>query len=159
MFPYRGEYWDKARINLDLFISNFRNSKLLPRVKVLKNELQKPVENEPGNQGNPEIENEAVSSNENLFCSELEPTPLIRDGLDDFLSKIEYSTTVNDRVIYLLNVNQRGVVEEYNIVSEDVDENVERSFNSAIENDLTFEPLIIDGEAVQFQCKFQFPLK
>lgn len=158
-FPYRGEYWDKARINLDLFISNFRNSKLLPRVRVLKNELQKPVENEPEGQGNPEIENEPVSSGVNLFCSELEPTPLIRGGLEDFLSKIEYSTSENDQVIYLLNVNQRGVVEEYNMVSEEVDESIERSFNSAIENDLTFEPLIIDGEAIQFQCKFRFPLK
>lgn len=159
LFPYRGEYWDKARINLDLFISNFRNSKLLPRVKVLKNELQKPVDNEALSQGNPELENEVATSNENLFCSEIEPTPLIRGGLDDFLSKIEYGTTVNDRIIYLLTVNQRGVVEKYSVASEDVDENVERSFNSAIENSLTFEPLIIEGEAVQFQCKFQFPLK
>ena len=158
-FPYYGEYWDKARINIDLFISNFRNSKLLPALKLLKIELEKPILEEPDESSNPEAESDNLVGADLTFCSELESPLQIRGGLDNFLNDLGGFDTDTKEILYSLSINQRGIVEEFKMVSQErIDPEIIGFYNEAIENRLTFDPMLINGEAVKVQCTFRFPV-
>jgi len=156
-FPYHGEYWDKARINIDLFISNFRNSELLKSIRALKLELEKPVEQEPPETQNPEAELKPVT--QEMLCKDLETKPQIRGGLDAFLAKVKVQNSEINEIMYLLKINQRGIVEEFNQVSQVQDRSVVTAFENAIENELVFDPVLVNGEAVEVECKFLFPVR
>ncbi|MBO6620444.1 MAG: hypothetical protein JJ892_10145 [Balneola sp.] len=159
-FPYHGVYWDKARINIDLFITSFKNSKLLPSVRVLKKELEKPVIEKPKLSENPEIEENQNGKSADLFCSELESPPQIRGGLDVFLENVgDYNSETNE-IAYSLSINQRGIVEEFEMVSEvEIERDIKEDYDNAIENALTFDPVLIEGEAVKIKCIFKFPVR
>ena len=157
LFPYYGENWEKARINLNLFLTSFGNSTLIPRVRVLKTELEKPKEEEPEIVQNPEVEQ--PSNDSDLRCNELETPPQIRGGLDAFISGINSSNTEVEELVYRLSINQRGVVESFKLVTQVNDEDLLRAFNDAIENNLTFNPVLVNGEAVKVECNFAFRIK
>ncbi|MAB67045.1 MAG: hypothetical protein CL662_09400 [Bacteroidetes bacterium] len=158
-FPYYGEYWDKARINIDLFISNFRNSKQMPSIRVLKNELEKPVMEEAADTTNSEIENLNNAQNTATFCSDLESPPQIRGGMDKFLNELGGFDTDTKEIHYSLIINQRGIIEEYEMVSKDtIDREIVNFYNVAIENSLSFDPVIENGEAIKIQCTMKFPV-
>lgn len=156
-FPYYGYYWDKARINIDLFITSFRNSELIPRMKTLKTELEKPIEQEPVIVQKPEVEEKPITSE--LSCSELEYSPQVRGGLDAFIAGIGPFDSEVKEIIYKLSINQRGAIEEFELISQVQDENVVGVFDEAIEYILTFDPVLVNGEAVKVQCNFTFPVK
>lgn len=160
LFPYYGEYWEKARINLNLFLTSFRNSTLIPRVRALKTELEKPKEDEPETEiaQNPEAEEEPLIGSE-LKCDELETKPEIRGGLDAFIAASGPFDTEVKELVYKLSINQRGVVENYELLSEVNDEFLTGAFNEAVEYNLTFNPVLVNGEAVQIECEFTFPIK
>lgn len=155
-FPYYGDYWDKARINIDLFITSYRNSELIPRMKALKAELEKPIEQEPVIVQIPEVEVKPETSD--LSCNELESKPQIRGGIDAFIAGIGPFDSEIEEIIYKISINQRGAIEEFELISQVQDENVVGAFNEAIEYSLTFDPVLINGEAVKVQCNFTFPV-
>ena len=157
-FPYHGVYWDKARINIDLFISSFKNSKLLPSVRVLKKELEKPVIEKSETSGNPEVEEKRQSSS--LLCSELESPPQIRGGLDVFLENVGTYNSDTKEIEYSLSINQRGIVEEFEMVSQvEIERDIREDYDNAIESELIFDPVLVEGEAVRIQCTFKFPVR
>ncbi len=159
-FPYHGVYWDKARINIDLFISGFKTSELLPAVRVLKKELEKPITEEPEKTGNPEVEEANNDANTEVFCTDLESPLEVRGGLDVFLENIGTYNSDMDEIAYSLSISQRGIVEEFEMVSQnDIESDIVDAFDKAIKNDLTFNPVIVRGEAIRIQCVFKFPLK
>ena len=155
-FPYYGDYWNKARINIDLFITSFRNSELIPRMKALKTELEKPIDTEPVIVQNPEVEEKPDTSD--LSCNELDSIPQVRGGLDAFIAGIGPFDSEVKEIIYKLSINQRGAIEEFELISQVQDENVVGAFNEAIEYTLTFNPVLVNGEAVKVQCNFTFPI-
>jgi len=158
-FPYYGEYWDKARINIDLFSSNFKNSELAKPMRALKQELQKPVEAEPLTTQNPEAEvpSEVVNQN-NMSCTEYEPDLQVRGGLEAFMAKADIETSAIDEIVYLLKINQRGILEGFRLITDVKDEELVSSFNKVIENELVFSPVLIEGEAIEVNCEFSFPV-
>lgn len=157
LFPYYGEHWEKSRININLFMLNFRNSKLISQVRALKQELEKPIEEEVVPIDNQEAEI-APESTMNL-CSELEGVPKIRGGLESFLAKVgDIESEVNE-VLYELSITQRGIVDSFSIISELEDQELVKAFNKAVSNELTFEPVLSNGEAVEVQCVFKFPIR
>ncbi len=157
-FPYHGVYWDKARINIDLFISSFKNSKLLPSVRVLKKELEKPVIEKSETSGNPEVEERGQRSS--LLCSELESPPQIRGGLDVFLENVGTYNSDTKEIAYSLSINQRGIVEEFEMVSQvEIERDIREDYANAIESELIFDPVLVEGEAVRIQCTFKFPVR
>jgi hypothetical protein len=156
LFPYYGDNWENARININLFLTSFGNSKLVPRVRTLKTELEKPKEEVVEVEQSPEAELE--NNDSGLSCVDLENKPEVRGGLANFIASIGSFDTSIDELIYNLTINQRGVVEEFELLTSVGDENLKGAFNEAVEYNLTFNPVLINGEAVKIQCDFTFPL-
>lgn len=156
-FPYYGIYWDSVRTNIDRFNANFQNSSLASRVIILESELEKPIEAETVISENRDIDRDNGSGV--TSCSELESPLQIRGGLDAFLNGIENFESENEKIVYQFSINQRGVLEAFELVSSDHAENIVEAYNSAIENSLTFNPYLVNGEAVLVTCQFTFPIK
>lgn len=156
LFPYYGDNWEKARININLFLTSFGNSKLVPRVRALKNELEKPKEEVVEVQQSPELELD--NTNSRLTCVDLGYKPEVRGGLTNFVASIEPFDTNLKELVYNLTINQRGVVEEFKLLTVTDNENLQGAFNEAVEYNLTFNPILVNGEAVKVQCDFTFPL-
>jgi len=157
IFPYYGENWENARININLFLTNFGNSKLIPQLKILKTELEKPKEEEVVIVEN--LEAEAPTADKNISCSELDNKPEIRGGLDAFLGLIGPLNTDLKQLVYKLLINQRGVVEEWQLLTAVNDENLSGAFNEAVQYNLTFNPVLVNGEAVKIECEYTFDIK
>lgn len=157
VFPYYGEYWDKARTNIDLFISNFSDSKLTGSMKALKSELTLPLKEIDQSSQNPEIEPDIDS--DILSCSDLQKKPQIRGGLENFLAEVDAESLQVNEIVYSLNINQRGIVEAFNLVSSIQDRQLIAMYNNAIENKLVFDPIIVEGEAIKVKCNFAFPVR
>lgn len=157
LFPYYGENWESARININLFLANFKNSPLIKTVNLLKQELEKPKVIAPVADVGPEAELQ-TNTREVLACSELEQVPQIRGGLDAFLEPISPIQTDLNELVYLLVINQRGIVESFTLQTEVIDFNVKDMFDSSIEERLTFEPILKDGESISVTCNYSFPL-
>ncbi|MFY0683967.1 MAG: hypothetical protein JXR20_05390 [Balneola sp.] len=156
-FPYYGVYWDSVRTNIDRFNANFQNSSLASRVIILESELEKPIEAETVISENRDIDRDNGSGV--TSCSELESPLQIRGGLDAFLNGIENFESENEKIVYQFSINQRGVLEAFELVSSDHAEKIVEAYNSAIENSLTFNPYLVNGEAVLVTCQFSFPIK
>ncbi len=159
-FSYSGENWNKARINIDLFLTNFPNSPLTSQVRILKQELQLPAK-KIGAASAPEAE--VKQNSETLTCTDLKIEPIIRGGLDTFLANIANSGSVSEQdqkgITYRFLINQRGVVEKYNLVSNSINEDIARAFSEAIDEGLSFEPVLLNGEAIQVECFVTFPIR
>lgn len=162
-FPYRGANWDSARAVADTFLVVFQNSKLRPKVTRIKNELALPAEEKE----EIESEDELESSNEDeaatdgyLNCEYIEAQLEIRGGMQSFMRKIELPSEIGVlELSYLFRVNQRGVVDEYELRSEGASEELVSEFKAAIDESLSFEPVLNDGQAVSVECMVNFPLK
>lgn len=157
IFPFYGESWESARININLFLVNFKNSPLVKKVTVLKNELEKPTEIVPESVDGTEVEIPAEESLV-LSCFEIEPVPEVRGGIDSFLDNIPEIDSDIGEIVYTLTINQRGIVEDFKLKTELADDNVKEIFDTAITEDLTFEPIIVNGEAISVTCNYTFPL-
>lgn len=165
-FPYEGAYWDTARINLDLYLLYFKNTEFAPRVRLLKQELEIPKPKEPeqdlSQQSTGETpEEESGELSELPSCSELQQELMIRGGENTFISSIELSRNqrialANKEIVYLFVLNTRGGIEEHSLVTELLDPNIEAAIQEAIEENLVFEPVLVNGQAIQVQCEYGF---
>lgn len=159
-FPYEGEYWDAARSNIDLFLNYFRNSPLAQEINILKDELEVP---EP-----PEVETvekleliDIIVDSDILTCSEIDQIAKPRIHWDDLLVGITYdSETEPDNITYSFIINQRGVVESFELVSnqDDYSEDLLIQLEDMFYDLLSFEPIIHEGEAVVANCEVPIQL-
>ncbi len=161
VFPYYGEDWENARININLFLTNFRNSDLIQRVRILKNELEKPKVEEPESNQNPEAESEQpeLEGDQVIACSEMESELEIRGGLQGFMDFMDDFDTDKESIVFTLSINQRGIVEESGLVSQDIEQNIVENYRAAIQENLIFNPVLENGQAVPVTCNFTFPIK
>lgn len=156
-FPYYGQYWDSVRTNIERFNSNFQNSSLASTINILETELQKPTNTDSEVSANIDTENDEKSSI--ISCSELDSPLQIRGGLDAFIEGIKTFESESEEIIYQLSINQRGVVETFDLISSTHEQNIVEAYNTAIGNRLTFNPYIVNGEAVLINCQFTFPVE
>ncbi|MDR9418875.1 tetratricopeptide repeat protein [Gracilimonas sp.] len=167
-FPYKGENWDRARAVADSFLVLFPESPLHSRVSILKEELQLPqtepevreeeTEQEiPGEETVNEQEAEQ-SEGQYVWCQEIDVSLSVREGVEDFLQRFEPpGDTVNvSELTYSFKVNTRGVVDEFNPVTEDVSEEFLTAFSQYIQEELSFEPVLYEGQAVSLSCDYTF---
>lgn len=163
-FPYQGAYWDSARSTIDIFLEEFRDSKLSPKVERMNNELSLPegeTEDEltegPAPAEAPEAE--AVEGGY-LSCQELGETLEIRGGARAFLDQITLPDELEiEEITFLFRVNQRGIVDEYELLTEETPEELIATFDNAFSDGFSFEPILSDGQAVAVQCEITFPLR
>jgi hypothetical protein len=160
VFPYQGVMWDSARAAVDTFLVIFNNSTFQSRVNRIKREIALPEEEKvmaPVEQ--PEIVAEEGTKEGYLSCEEIGTELTIRGGMQGFLGQIgvDEEITINE-IRYLFRINQRGIIDEYELLTEEVSSGLENAFNQAIETNLNFEPILNEGQAVKVECELIFPL-
>ena len=163
-FPYEGGYWDTVRINLDLYLLYFKNTELAPKVRLLKQELEVLKEPQQNLDGQSPVETQAEEANaisELPSCSEFEQELMIRGGEETFVSLIELSqpqknALIDKEIVYLFVLNTRGGIENYKLLTEFVDPSIQNAIRQAIDQSLVFEPVLVNGQAIQIQCEYSF---
>ena len=156
-FPYEGKAWDKVRANLDLFLLYFKNSPLKDEVLKLKTELQVPVKVEPVVE---EEKVEPVSVGDIPTCADIDAEVVIRGGMEAFMSS--FSLDLNNplqEVTYTFLINQRGVIESFEPKSNDYPREIQEVLEPAFVDNLFFEPVIFEGQAITVKCEVTFPIQ
>ncbi len=161
LFPYYGDNWENARNIINLFLTNFGNSKLSTRVQILKEELAKPKVEEAEVEQNPELEStdKQITDESVIACTELGNPPQIRGGIENFMESMDNFETEETSITYTIQINQRGIVEGLNLVSDISNERIINNYNGAIRENLVFEPVLENGQAVSVTCNYTFPVK
>lgn len=161
LFPYRGNVWDMARSTADSFIVNFKSSDLLPTVIRLRDELRIPESisetMSPVNEPNPVA---TTPEQGYLSCENIGQALKIRGGMQRILDQLELSETHSkgDSLRYSFKVNRRGIPESYELQTQGVPSSVSSAFERIFEENLTFEPILYQGQAISVQCSLNFPL-
>ena len=157
-FPYRGEYWDSTRSTIDTFLANYNQSVLLNQVKTLSFEFKIPEESVEDNS----LENEQPQlspSTEYLSCSEIDQEVFIRGGKNNFLNRVNFPEEFQEREIrFLFFINIRGIVDEFKLSSETRNQELIDAFVTAIDQNIIFDPVLVEGEATPVSCEVTFSL-
>jgi tetratricopeptide (TPR) repeat protein len=165
-FPYIGASWDSARAAVDTFLVVFKKSDLKPRIDRLEQELaipvkeKEPVEVEETQDLPQEPPSGNTENNEYVKCAEVEEGLEIRGGMDAFMQYIDLPEDIrNEQVTYLFRVNQRGILDEFVLQTDNVPEEITSAFETAFEEEISFEPMLINGQAEKVECALSFPLR
>tara|TARA_R110002096_G_scaffold329006_6_gene523055 strand:- start:12004 stop:14721 length:2718 start_codon:yes stop_codon:yes gene_type:complete len=157
IFPYEGEYWDKVRANLDLFLLYFKNSPLKNEISTLKTELQVPVKVEPVVE-TPAVE--TTAGGEVPTCNDINAEIIIRGGMEAFMGSISFDNNFDvQEVTYSFLVNQRGIIESFEPKSDDYPRELIEIIEPAFLDKLFFEPVIYEGQAITVKCDVTFPVQ
>lgn len=159
-FPYRGKYWDQARAAIDTFLVMYPSSSYRPKVSRLNTELTLPGEKVAEVESQPVEEAAEEATPKYLKCADIEQELKIRGRVDLFMRVVEMPKGSGLKsVTYMFKVNQRGIIEDYSLQTEEVPVIIQKAFKPAIENSLRFNPVIYQGQAVPAECPFTFPVK
>ena len=161
-FPYAGVMWDSVRSKIEVFNIVFKNSKYSARIATLKKEFELSVEIADDTNTTTKVNQEVDLRSNNLdyvHCSEHDFTLEIRAGGADFDATLQVLPDVTDEKIkFLFFVNQRGIIDDYKLVSDTIDENLMATYVKAIDEVLSFEPVLINGEAKLVSCEYEFTI-
>ena len=152
-FPYNGAYWDSVRSNIKLYQDTFPEGVNLEQVQLLSNEL-KPPEKEVV-----ESIDESQESSPFYSCTDIEITPKIAGGKDQFLASLKDEDVVllSDFVLNF-QISEKGDIVSYRIISP---ENQSSEFidrlESVIDDYLLFEVTMYEGSAIPIQCDITLP--
>lgn len=159
LFPYTGVMWDSTRSKIDLFGATFNNSKYSKQVRTLKSEFELPVESELEAELNVEGEEGISINSEYTSCIDQDFALEIRGGIEDFNAALQISEQLSDEVIsFLFYINQRGIIDEFQLASDNEDEVLISTYVEAIEALVSFEPILINGVAQPVACEFEFTI-
>lgn len=160
-FPYRGEFWDSTRTSIDEFLANYPKSEQKVSISILKKEFEVPIE--PVAEVEEEIisEDNVVESNrdseEYISCEEIDQEVFIRGGKDRFLNRVEIpSNRQVTEISFLFFINIRGIIDEFKLSSDTEDEALINAFVSSIDEDLSFDPVLVNGKATAISCNITF---
>lgn len=161
-FPYEGLMWDSARAVVDTFLVIFKESGFTGKVNKLKKELALPAAEvkdvQPAEQPKPVAE--AGEAKEGyISCQSINAKLTIRGGMQAFLDKVKIPENPEiEEITYLFRVNQRGIVDEFVLETEEAPSEVVSAFEQAVESGLSFEPVLSEGQAVSVECEIKFPV-
>ncbi|MEX0723816.1 MAG: hypothetical protein WD053_08055 [Gracilimonas sp.] len=159
VFPYRGEYWDSTRAIIDTFLEMFPDSGLQPRVTRLNTEFQIPDETMQDQDPETDEEVPSMDGGDYLNCDEIGEQLAVRGGIAQFMGNINIREQQEiEELRYLFRVNQRGVPDEFTLLTENVGEDLKQEFDQQIQESLSFEPVLYEGQAVALECEITFPI-
>lgn len=163
-FPYKGAYWDSARITTDSFLETFQSSDLRPKVERLQNELRLPQNDETEDQmvegTEPEQTEMSAAEEQYVSCQDLDQSLEVRGGTSRFLEQISIPDGLEiNEITYLFRINQRGIIDSYELRSENAPEELTTTFANMFDRGLAFEPILNNGQAVAIECEITFPLE
>lgn len=158
VFPYRGEYWDSTRSNVELFLSEYSQSQLSGRVTRLKKEFEVPVEESIEEElVINDLEDENTEEKNYLSCDVIDQNVFIRGGEQNFISSVNIPEEVQESEIsFLFFINFRGIIDEFKLSSETQNQELIDAFISKIDESVSFEPVLVNGEAVPVSCEVTF---
>ena len=164
IFPFEGTYWDSTRAVLETLETRYASSDFMPRVRILRQTLQRPdtatIQQTADSLGSPERVEATVADATPVdgSCSEQYPDLAIVGGTDQFQQSVNYPewsarVSMNGELIYRLVISQEGEVLEYEQESRMDRSGIPEAFEQAIENNLKFEPLQSGGT---IECNYTF---
>ena len=158
-FPYQGTYWDSTRSKINLFTSNFSNTRYIGLVRKLDDEFRLP-EAPVAESDSISVEEPAVVDYDYLSCTEISQPMYIRGGYDDFMETVTVpEEREEDEITFLFFVNPRGIVDEFQLVSEIQNQPLIDAFVKAIDDGLSFEPMLVEGQATAVSCEITFEIE
>lgn len=156
-FPYQGQYWDSTRSAIDLYLVHYSDLPEAGQVQRLNTEFGLPAEDEV--QRPDQTEESLVEYSEYLSCSDLNEELFVRGGMDGFMRNIQLPGDLRQQSIaFLFFVNERGIIDEFKLSSQAQNQELIDTFVEAIDQNLTFEPILVEGQAAKVQCEVTFPL-
>ena len=137
-----------------------------PRIERLSKEIAIPEEESEADEGltqGPDPEErpdpEAMEGNY-MNCRELDETLEIRGGMQALLDEITLPDELQiDEITFLFRVNQRGIVDEYVLQTDQASDELTATFDNAFADEFSFEPIMSGGQAVAVECELTFPLR
>src|SRR5690606_20418558 len=153
-FPYTGAFWDSSRAAVERYLADFPRGRQVGAVRKLQSELKMPEKE--GAVPDAYIPEAPSADSEHRACTE----PLIvRGGMQEFIASIEIGDLDAgiSEIVYLFSVNQRGIIENYQLISTDVPQALSSAFEERF-TALSFEPVLESGSAISVQCSVHFPL-
>lgn len=159
-WPYEGEFWDSTRTATAYFLTNFSGNHHYSKAEKLSKELAIPENAKEAEveESVDETESTAGLKSDYLNCEQLDEKPLIRGGMNSFLSGIKLPESDLSQIYFRFYINRRGLIDDFILITEDVPDKLKSAFTDAFET-LTFEPALVNGEAAAVQCTISFPLK
>ncbi len=160
-FPYEGAMWDSVRAKINLFSATFGASTYSNYVNSLKAEFGLPKTEIVTEES--ELKSENISSiqtnSDYLNCVELNVMPMIRGG-DDVLDEVlRFGPNLKeDTISFLFFINQRGIIDEFKLSSDTDNEVLISEYVDAIDRMISFEPILINGEAQKVACEIEFTI-
>ena len=169
VFPYRGAFWDSTRSTIQVFFANYSSSALRSRVEVLNKEFELPkeivIEVSDSTVSDTMISDSTVSDSldaaigDYLNCDEINQEILIRNGYENFVTLVKIPQSANEREIsFLFFFNERGIIQEFKLSSQTANQELIDAFVDAIEEHLSFEPVLYNGQASPISCEIIFEI-
>lgn len=158
-FPYEGALWDSARTMLVNIEETYPSSRLIPKVRILRQMLQRP--DEKPNEAEI-IEGRSVAKPESpvTACNEMDPPVEMKGSMDSFIANISYpdwtrDITMRGEVTYLFTILPDGTVEDYRQESQLDRNGIPQAYEYSIDNYLVFEATQREGK---IKCTLDFPI-
>jgi len=156
VFPYQNAAFDSARNTIDTFLEIFPNSSLVDKVNVLREEItftdnfgNVPEQQETENNRPPQ----PVDSKDEGYvnCKDIERELSFRSGMSEILSLINERPELG-AISIKFRVNHRGLVDSYELLTEEVSNMNSEDLERIINNDLVFDPIIYQARSVPVVC-------
>lgn len=160
-FPFQGTYWDSTRSVLNYIESYYASSKVMPRVQILKQTIEKPstpVEEEQPDEAAEDPED--TGDAEVMQCSDLGIRVNIDGGKDAFMDSVSFPSwtqeiSMRGELTYLFTVEPDGSVSGYEQVSRMDRSGIPQAVENAIERLLQFNAT---GSDTPVECTETFPI-
>lgn len=159
LFPYEGVYWDSTRSKIELFTSEFNDPLYQKRIETLRAEFKEPV---VATSSEIQEEEEEISQldQDYLSCYDIDQEVYIRGGMNTFLSTVNIPDgTTDETITFLFYINQRGIIDEFKLVSGTENERLITAYVNAIDSFISFEPVLVNGVASAVRCDIEFEVR
>ncbi len=143
---YAGAEWNKVREMAAEFTERYPTAKQTPKVEGWLSVLQG-----------------YKNANMVLTCSQLGVEPQMIPTKQKFVEAINLPAKVermniSGQITYRLRITPKGKVASLELLSNPSNLGIEEAYEKAILNDLRFEPISYEGQAVEVNCDIEFPI-
>ena len=163
LYPFYGTHWDSVRRVITEYDTLFSEKPLGEDLKMLKKYLDSEVAparsltEAKASQPKPAPEKSIKA------CGDLGDNIEIVGGMNNFLKRVEYPSELSknnasDEITYKVVISKDGRVSSSRLLTKQTLPRIQQAFDSAIQNYLYFDPLLIDGLSEEVSCTITFPL-
>jgi len=167
IFPFEGAYWDSTRSILAHIETYYASTEVIPRVRILRQTLEKPVIKEADEEPEFEIDEYTDGEGASIYAGELQACEDLgfqvdmEGGINGFMDAISYplwtqNLSMRGEVRYLFEIESDGTILNYEQIDGMDRSGIPQSIEAAIDQLFRFTPAVTD--VVPVQCTFVFPI-